>query len=80
MEKPPHDLDYLPPTADAPPRWGGFVRVFGLLFVAGGLVTVGAGFNGPDEMPLILVGGGVTAFGILCAILGQILHVLERDA
>ena len=71
------ELDYATPSAQTSSRWGGFVRGFGMLAASGGIAVVVIGFNGPDEWPIILIGFGLTAFGILCAILGQILHTLE---
>lgn len=70
-------LDYAAPETLRSGRWGGVVRGFGVLLAAGGAVVTAIGFHGPDELPIILIGLAVVSFGILCAILGQILHTLE---
>jgi hypothetical protein len=76
----PQPLDYRGPGGERAdePTWGGFIRNASLLGVIGGVVTAFAGTAGPDDEEQILIGCGIAAFALTWAILGQILHLLER--
>lgn len=73
-----HDLlDYATPRREPSTPMGSLVRGLGLLLLVGGIVWALLGTAGVDNTTQISTGCAIAGFGLLVAILGQILHALE---
>ena len=77
MDQQPHQLEYATPQRKQREGWGQVITGFGLLAAVAGGITALAGTIGVDNHEQILVGCGLSAFGVICAIQGMILRRLE---
>ena len=77
MEHDGQHLGYATPSREPSVPLGKFVRALGLLLLAGGIVYAALGTVGVDRGGQILLGCAIAGFGLLVALLGQILHAVE---
>jgi hypothetical protein len=77
MERDRKPLEYATPGREPSVPFGTLVRGFGLLLLAGGIVWAALGTVGLDNRTQIFTGWMMIGFGLLVAILGQILHAVE---